>query len=185
MFQINYVILDEEKKRLSMVKSIKDFEEEIDTIMGQMELIFNKQTFGFIVEDLVDCDEFLLIWLELLNEVLIQLHSSPFVTMISFDDDNLWFEFECVGDLLRVNHIRTEDARKEHITKNVTVIPYKRKECLWSEEISKEEFIREVLTVTDRFIKEVISINEIVVETREFRGINDRYQKAKQIWMDI
>lgn len=46
MFQVNYNTLDKEKKRITEVRDISEFENGVNTIVGQFQLVFNERKSG-------------------------------------------------------------------------------------------------------------------------------------------
>lgn len=176
MFLINYGILDEEKNRILKLKNIKEFDSNISEIMGQIELIFNNSKEGFVDNDIPYSGEFLITWFNRLNSVLIQLKTDSFVAMELPDSDNIWLEFKVDNEKVLVSKTRAE---KTNIDKFVVNLPKRRKELFWCESISKDELVDTIIDTTGSFIKDILSINELLSESKEFKRLKDKYIKAK------
>lgn len=179
MFAIKYEILDEGKNRLSNIKNIKEFELEFNSITGQIQLICNDKKIGFVDKEIPYEGEFLLIWLQRLNEVIIHLNSNSFVTMSIPDSANIWLEFKAIDNMILITKIR---AKKEmHVQEFILNMPKEKDQCFWNEYILRKEFVSIVLESTDKFIKELASINEILLEAREVIELENLFQKAKEL----
>lgn len=176
MFLINYGILDEEKNKILKLKNIKEFDSDISDIMGQIELIFNNSKEGFIDKDIPYSGEFLIAWFNRLNSVVIQLKIDTFAAMKLPDSDNVWLEFKVDNEKVLVSETRAE---KTNIDKFVVNLPKQRKELFWCESISKYELVDTIIDTTGSFIKDILSINELLSESKEFKRLEDKYIKAK------
>ena len=178
MFCIEYQILDNEKKRLSNLKAIEEFESNFNTIVGQMQLVCNGEEIGFVDREIPYDGDFILTWLQRLNTVVIELQSNIFTAMSIPDSANIWLEFKKTDKIISVSEIRTK--AEMHVQDFVTNIPQKREECFWTEHILIKEFIEEILMTTDRFIKEIVSINELLLTAKEVVELENLYHIAKE-----
>lgn len=177
MFIVNYVIHNEEIKRILQISNIQEFEDDVNTIMGQIQLIFNKVEEGFIDKDIPYEGEFLITWFKLLNDVLIQLKGTQFVAMNLPDRDNVWLEFNLKNEEVIVSKIKAE--KEMHIKTFIVNSPKIREELFWCEIISKYELYKTVLESTRNFIKDILSINELLAESKEVKELEAKYIKAK------
>ncbi|TYQ14542.1 UNVERIFIED_CONTAM: hypothetical protein Cloal_0884 [Acetivibrio alkalicellulosi] len=181
MFSINYEILEEEKNRISEINHMREFEGDVNTIMGQIQLVFNKTIEGFVDNDIPSSSEFLITWFKLLNDVLIQLKAHSFVTINLPASDSIWLEFDLNNEEVVVSQIKAE---KELYVKNFVVnSPKKRSELFWCEIISKDELYKTILNSTSNLIKDILSINKLISESKEFKELEDKYMKAKGVGM--
>ena len=183
MFSINYEILEEEKNRILKLKDVMEFESDVNTIMGQIELIFNNRKEGFVDKDIPFSGEFLITWLKRLNDVLIQLKISQFVAMELPDSDSIWFEFQLDNEEVLISEIRSE--KEIDIEEFIVNMPKKRREFFWCESISKEELFNTILNTTSNFIKDILEINELISESKEFKELEDKYIKAKKCFEQL
>ena len=156
MFLINYGILDEEKNKILKLKNIKEFDSDISDIMGQIELIFNNSKEGFVDKDIPYSGEFLIAWFNRLNSVVIQLKIDTFTAMELPDSDNVWLEFKVDNEKVLVSETRAEKTN-----------------------IDKYELVDTIIDTADSFIKDILSINELFSESKEFKRLEDKYIKAK------
>lgn len=182
MFLINYEILEEEKNRILKFKNIMEFESDVNTIMGQIELIFNNRKEGFVDKDIPLSGEFLITWFKRLNDALIQLKISSFVAIEIPDSDSIWLEFKLDNEEVLISEIRAE--KEMNIEKFIVNIPKKRRELFWCESISKDELFNTILNTTSNFIKDILAINELISELEEFNDLEDKYIKARSILRD-
>lgn len=178
MFCIEYDILDGEKNRLSSLKEIEEFESDFNTIAGQIHLKFNNEEIGFVDGEIPYDGEFVLTWLQRLNTVIKELQSNTFVTMSIPDSANIWLEFKKIDEMLLVTQIRAKAER--YVQESITNIPQKREECCWTEHILIKEFYEKILMTTYRFIKEIVSINELLLAAREVIELVNLFQKTKE-----
>ena len=178
MFCIEYEILDSEKNRLSSIKKIEEFEADFNTIVGQMHLVCNHEEIGFVDRDIPYEGEFVLTWLQRLNAVIMELQSNNFVTMSIPDSANIWLEFKKIDKMILVTQIRAKAER--YVQESVIIIPKMREECCWTEHILIKEFNEKILMTTDKFIKEIVSINELLLAAREVIDLCKLFQKAKE-----
>ena len=178
MFCIEYEILDDEKNRLISLKEIEEFESDFNTIVGQIHLKFDNEEIGFIDREIPYEGEFVLTWLQRLNTVIMQLQSNAFVTMSIPDSADIWLEFKKIDKMLLVTQIRAK--AEEHVQEFVTNMPKTREECCWTEHILIKDFKEQILMTTDRFIKEIVSLNELLLTARGVIELGNLFQKAKE-----
>lgn len=177
MFLINYEILEEERNRIMQLNNLMEFQLDMNNVMGQIELIFNNTKEGFIDKDIPFSGEFLITWFNRLNDVLIQLKESSFVEMELPDSDSIWFEFKLKNEEVLVSEIKAE--KEMHIEKFIVNEPKKRIELFWQESISKDELFNTILDTTNNFMKDILAINELLAESKEFKELEGRYLKSK------
>lgn len=180
MFCIDYQILEEEKRRLSSIKNIKEFEMDFNNIEGQIQLTCNDKKIGFVNKEVSYAGELLITWFQKLNEVIIQLRTNEFVTMWIPDSADIWLEFLAIKKIIVVSQIKAETEM--HIKKTVTNIPKTNTDFFWSENISREEFLSTVLGSTNEFLRDIISLNELLGETKEVMKLENSYQKATMMY---
>lgn len=179
MFCIEYEILEHEKNRLSSFKGIEEFESDFNTIVGQIHLVCNSEEIGFVDREIPYDGEFILTWLQRLNTVILELQSNTFVTMSIPDSANIWLEFKKMDKMILVTQIRAKAER--HVQESVINIPQKREECCWTEHILIKEFNEKILMTTDRFIKEIVSINKLLLAAKEVIELENLYKKTKEL----
>lgn len=179
MFCINYEIIEEEKKRLSNIKEF-EIESELEPVEAQIHLIFNNEEIGFIDKEIPYDGELIIMWLEELNEVIIQLKTNKFATMWIPDSADIWLEFKMIDEIILVNQIRVK--KEVHVEKIVDNMPKKQEELFWSESISREEFFRGIFVTTSRFIQDISLLNELLLKSKRIIKLENTLKKAKQIW---
>lgn len=180
MFRIDFEILEREKERLSGVKNSREFEEELNNVLGQMEVTFNDRAIGSMDNDDTFYGDYLLTWFQEFNEVIVELEESRFVTMMIPDGPNVWLEFEESDNMLKVNKIQA--GRKIRVGKNVLTEPKVREKFYWTETISKDEFVSQVISHTGKFMLQITTLNEILSRSREVMILERLFQKAKKIY---
>lgn len=178
MFKISYEILDNERFRISKINDINDFENDVNTIIGQIQLVFQEKVIGFVDKEIPYEGEFLIIWLTLLNESMLYLDTYGFATIYEPDTDDIWLEFEKNINQIRVSRIRAE--KQEYVTSYIESIPKAEVEVFWSQYVSKNEFYDSILKVTALFIEDVLSINKLIAKSNQFKKLENSYFKAIQ-----
>ncbi|WP_432663380.1 hypothetical protein R9X47_22715 [Wukongibacter baidiensis] len=181
MFYINYLVLDDEKERLSSIKDFRDFENDMDTVVGQIQLSFTNNSIGFVDIDIPYDGEFIVTWLRLLNEAIIYIEKYNFATIYEPDTNNLWLEFYSYNERIKVTRTRVEHQKivPSHIEKS----PQNHIETLWNDNVSKRVFYDVILKVTSEFINEIKSLNPIVVNSRNLRKLIASHNKAVELVM--
>jgi hypothetical protein len=177
MFLINYEILEEEEDRISKLNNLLEFESDVNTVMGQIQLIFNNTEEGFVDKDIPYSGEFLITWFKRLNDVLIQLKEYAFVAMKLPDSDNIWLEFKLNNEEVLISEIKAE--KEIHLENFIVNLPKKRSEFFWCESISKDELFNTILDTTKNFMKDVLAINQLLAESKEFKELEDKYNKIQ------
>ncbi|WP_291584083.1 hypothetical protein [Clostridium sp. UBA6640] len=177
MFLINYEILEDEKNRIFKLNNIMEFESDVNTVMGQIQLIFNNTKEGFVDKDIPFSGEFLITWFKRLNDALIQLKESSFVAIELSDSDSIWLEFKLNNEEVLISEIKAE--KEMHIEKFIVNLPKRRSELFWCESISKDELFNTILDTTNNFMKDILAINQLLAESKEFKELEDKYIKAK------
>lgn len=181
MFSINYLITDCEKDRLSRVQPHSPDTERID-VGGQIHLLFNSTEVGFIHNE-VDFDlEPLTEWFEMLSQVMLQLINSEYVTMWVPESADVWLEFFAVHKHITIRLVLVDkDMSVDRLVKKTPNII---KKTFWSEHILKMDFYNTVLTATKRYIEELVSINELLMECKDISDLVYAYQEAKEKYYD-
>ncbi|MCT4543791.1 MAG: hypothetical protein N4A63_09630 [Vallitalea sp.] len=177
MFLINYGILEDEKNRISRINQISEFEDDVNTIMGEIQLIFNNTVEGFVDVEIPYSGEFLIIWFKRLNDALINLNHGSFVTIKIPDSDNIWLEFEMKDDEVLVSQIKAKNQK--YIRDFIEDSPRERSEFIWSERISKVELYETIIDSTSILIGDILSINELISEYCELKELEAKYMKSK------
>lgn len=177
MFLINYEIPDEEKNRILKLDNIIEFEEDVNDVMGQIQLTFNNTKEGFVDKNIPYNGEFLIAWFKRLNDAIIQLKDSSFVAIEQPDSDNIWLEFKLNNNEVLIRQIKAE--KEININKFVVNLPKKRKVLFWCESILKDELFNTILVTTRKFMTDILGINQLLYESKEFKELKDKYIKAK------
>lgn len=176
MFKIYYEILDEEKSRISEIKHISEFENSINTVLGQIKLVFNESVEGFIDKEIPYCGEFLIMWFKLLNDSLLYLNLYGFATIKWIGSDSIWLEFKMEENTIVARKINAE--RQGQIENFIENTPRNSYEVLWQEDISRDEFYNTIIITSKRFLSDILSLNKIISQSQEYieleRKISDR-----------
>ena len=90
---------------------------------------------------------------------------------------SIWFEFKLKNEEVLVSEIKAE--KEMHIEKFIVNEPKKRIELFWQESISKDELFNTILDTTNNFMKDILAINELLAESKEFKELEGRYLKSK------
>ncbi len=163
MFKIEYLILEEEKKRISTLKKDTNWE-----IEGQICLYFNDKVIGFYEKEINIGDEYLTLWFRLLLET---------VKRLKIDKES----FVSVPETIKALHFVLCDSRLEvtksemdfqHISEKIG--SYSSADILeiyWKEDIDYDEFQKEVLDKAKQYIEEVSFYNKDFHETEDCRKL--------------
>ncbi|WP_379127247.1 hypothetical protein [Paenibacillus sp. sgz500958] len=179
MFQIEYEILDCEIKRISIVNDLYEFENDLNTIVGQIQLKFNGREEGFVDRDIPYEGEFLITWVQLLNEAIVYLKEYGFATIFKPDSDNIWFEFALHDNIVEVSKIRAE--KQKLVPNMIEKVPHAQSEFFWSEFVTIEEFYETILTVSEKLLKHIGSINKLILDSRELIKLKEKLNDIKKI----
>ncbi|MGG1663793.1 hypothetical protein [Brevibacillus sp. NRS-1366] len=185
MFVIEYDfnIKEEELSQLSL----DEFEGEYGGILyGQLLIQVNEQRFGSCDPDAPDPirDFFeapIIAWLGLLCEVVIMKQDHPYVALNSMDEVFLWFEFLDIDDdvlhvaLLLVD--REYTSNRYLVTEQINQIS----QCLWKEEIKKQELIDEILLKTEKLVNYLETVNPVIINSRSMQGLLKKYDIVKSV----
>lgn len=165
MFDIKYLILEDEKERILSISDINEFENSIDTVVGQVEITFAEHKIGFVHYDVPYDGEFIVLWLMRLNEAAIYLQKYGFATICKPSSDTMWIEFNVIENEIFVSLIRTKP--KKLLFSSIEKTPNIEAELLWSDKIKKDEFYCVIQNVTLKFLKEIKSLNELTYQLRD------------------
>lgn len=179
MFQIKYEILDDEKKRISGIKNISEFENDFNTVVGQIQLMFNDRVEGFVDKEIPYDGELLITWFQLLNDAILYLKNYRFATIYKPDTDNIWLEFVLKDSSIEVTQIRAEEQK--HVENLIENTPRKVSEVLWHESIRKDEFYSTILAETESLIKRILSVNELMSRSHELMKLEKKYLVSQEI----
>lgn len=163
MFKIEYLILEEEQKRISNLK--KDMNWEIE---GQICLFFNNKEIGFYEKEINIGDEYLSSWFQCLLETVKQLKEKN-ESFVSIAETTKVLHFVICDSKLEV--IKGEMGIKR-IGKGVGVYsPSDILKIYWKEDIDYGEFQKEVLDKAKQYIEEVSSYNKNFLETMDYGNL--------------
>jgi hypothetical protein len=168
MFKINYRILE----RLDELKSIELMNiNERNNIYGFMHLVFNKSEVGLMVETSQLSDEeaiekevflyndLLCTWFEDLLEVLKNINNN-YVVLHEIDVPDRYLEFIKENNTLKIRYLElNESMQKLIVGENNRLKDVQISQINWEEEISIDQFKKEVICKSKEFIKEVLEIN--------------------------
>lgn len=158
MFTLKYKIPKEIRKKLKSW-NIKEFEEEIGEVEGQIKLDFNGKIYGYIdEEDSLFFNRFLVMWFCRLNECCKFLKTSNYVCFYMPETNKLWLEMNVKDDDI---YIQMSKLTREVITCYVVDTPFDDFEYLdWKNTvIKKSEFLNKIEIVTEQFINEIYDLN--------------------------
>lgn len=179
MFCINYEILENEKKSLSKIKSIEEFETNFGIIEGQIQLVCNDKEVGFVDKNIPYDGELLFTWFQKLNEVLVMLENNKSVMMWIPDSADLWIEFKKENARVTLSKVRVQS--EGCVVKVITGLS-KKEELFWEESILVEELVEGIFTATSQFMQELHSLNPLLGKIEEVVKLEKVFEKAKQIW---
>ena len=151
MVKIKWIITDDIKN-----VSLKEFNTEWDGIYGHFELDINDQTVGYCPDrELFPSewsDEDITDWLYKLSNMILQLH----------DCDE--FEWNLLASNLLKIVIKKEDTLLISLIHSRTGIQ-------WSERVTYQEYITELLSAIDRFIEEIRTLNSELLKSKTLTDI--------------
>lgn len=177
MFIVEYAILCNEKERLKKVEKIALFEEQLDEIEGQICITCNENRIGFVDESIPYEGEFLVTWLRRLNSGILHLDSNGYFAMLVPDSADVWLEFKLINKVVQVSKIKTTKKYKDTTMTN----PIESTKIFWTDNIEKTQLFQEILKKTEAFIKEVYSVNKLLVESRGIKRLINIFQMAKDL----
>lgn len=175
MFRLEYAILSNEKKRLKRVRNIVLFENELDEVEGQIHIACNENEIGFVDKTIPYEGEYLVTWLYLLNTGIMHLDSKGYYAMLVPDSADVWLEFKLANKRVCVSEMQTMRDYKGFIMTS----PIESTKTFWLNNIEKAELYQEILEKTEAFIREVYSINKLLVESRNIKRLINSYQMVK------
>jgi len=179
MFLINYLILYEEKTRLSNIDSISKLDNEGLDVYGQFKITFNSVEEGFIDSDVPYEGELLIEWFTRLNQALINLYRDNFVTFAEPDSGIIWYEFE-LKDNVEIRQIQSSGQMGfESIMGSE---PRDKRDLVWCETISREELYCTIITSTENFIREILLLNKLLGNTYELKELIEKKNIVKGLF---
>ena len=155
MVEINYLIFEDERERITNALSVESFKKEYDDITGQFEIKFNSQVIGFIHKDIPYDGELLITWIKLLNRVAKRINNNKICSLDIPDYSRARYEFEQVNDVLKVREIEI------FIEKGMINPP---EELSWEELVEVEDFKKEVSRITTKFKLDIQEMNPLLPE---------------------
>lgn len=165
MFKIEYLILEEEQKRISNFRKDMDW-----GIEGQICLYFNDKKIGFYEKEINFGGEYLSLWFISLLETVKQLKKNK-------------KSFACLEETTNVLHFVLCDSKLQvaegkmgiqHISRGIsTYSPSNILEMYWKEDIDYGEFQKEVIDKAKQYIEEVSSYNKNFLETMDYRELKN------------
>ena len=191
MVEINYLIFQDERERITNALSVESFKTECNDIAGQFEVKFNSKVIGFVHKE-IPCDgEFLITWIKLLNRVAKRISNNKICRLDIPEYPRAIYEFEQMNDVLKVRGIEVfieksmsnppeelsweelvgvEDFDKEveFIEKSMSNPP---EELSWEELIGVEDFKKEVNRITTKFKLDIQAMNPLLAEAL----LDDKY----------
>jgi hypothetical protein len=171
MFEIRYKISNEIKDEISDIDE-NSFDIEYGDIEGQFELNFNSFRQGYVHEEIPLGRELLVSWYKILNEVAIKLNSNDYVAFSILETDDYWIELICKDNLLKIKKVK-DNLNKRNLQELVITKPFKEfTDYKWGQVvIGKTEFIHEVKQKTRMFIKDVISLNNKLFNSKTMQQL--------------
>ena len=177
MFLLDYLILEEEIERLSNITEIEEFEQDLNTVLGQIQIVFNNEKEGFVDKDIPLGNEFLITWFKRFDDVLIQLRSNEIVALNMPHRDSVWLEFQMKNKFIEVSKVKA--AKQNNVYNFIETKPVNRAEILWKQAIKKEPFFKEILNKTENLLKDILLINPILAESVEIKALLARCEQIK------
>ena len=176
MFSVRYLMLDDEIERIREIKSISDFENDIDTVVGQIQLSFTNNSIGFVDEDIPYNGEFIVTWLRLLNEAVVFLEEYGFATIHEPDSDNIWLEFQKSEEELSVKRAKVD--KQKLVLSHIEKLPKNYVEVFWKDKVSKREFYNSIQKVTNDFLVEISKVNPLIKQSNDLQKLEKAYTEA-------
>lgn len=165
MFKIQYLILEEEQKRIAGIKRALNWE-----IEGQICLYFHKKVIGFYEEEIDIGEEYLFLWFRMLLETVKQLKQKD-ESYANIPESTKVLHFVLKGDKLEV--IKGEMALQCLNEKVKVYSSFDMLKVYWEENISFNEFQKEILDKTEQFIAEVSFYNKRFSKTMDYKILMD------------
>lgn len=176
MFKLKYRIFE---KKAEMQGDDLNLLEEQSSIYGFISLKFNEEEIGYIIDedeapnpDDMNCEMYLYHdnltwWFETLLEVLIILKKNSYVRFQVLESADKWISFEKDGLNLIVNFFNYFDLRSSIVSLD-KIISKTDKE---TETIDFNNFQKELITSTHKFLQEVADINQSILKTNRLRNL--------------
>ena len=174
MFSIIFQIQEEEKKELQNL-DIKIFDSEFREVHGPIEIYFNSQKYGYLVElpfHLPMANELLLLWFRMFNKTALKLiEGNEYVAFKLPEVPYAWFEFINQGQSVLIRQVEATSRIPDSIITN----PKPEFHSKWEsyEIINKQQFIAEVITKTQDFVENIRTINAILLESKSINQLLD------------
>lgn len=178
MFALDYIIDQEQKDELKKVASFDKFIDEVEDIVGRIQLVFNNRVEGILDEDIPNIQELLTIWFRRLNEVAIYCNNNSYAAMKIPESFDVWLEFTLTDEVIHVKEVRVVQEKTENFVVNNLI---EIQEVLWEEVIEAQAFYQCIFTKTKQFLVEVQLINPILMKSTEIMAIEALYIQAKDI----
>ncbi|GKX31173.1 hypothetical protein SH1V18_36530 [Vallitalea longa] len=178
MFNIKYELLDSELNRLRETTDLKEFELDVNEVVGQFQLSVNDRVEGFVDKDIPYEGEFVSEWIYLLNESIQCLDEEGFVSISAPDSNNIRYELELNSEGLIVKKIR---ALPKQILEHICIEPVEQAEFFWKEIVSAKAFSHAVLEVTEQFLTQVEKANPFLLELEILLRLKQSFLKSKDI----
>ena len=178
MFNIKYELLESELNRLREITDLKEFELDMNEVVGQFQLFVNDRVEGFIDKDIPYEGEFVSEWIFLLNESIQCLDEKGFVSISAPDSNNIRYELELNNEGLIVTKVR---ALPKQIREHICLEPVEQEELFWKEIVSTKAFLHAVRKVTEEFLTQVEEINPFLLELKILLRLKQSFLKSKDI----
>lgn len=172
MFKINFRITD----NFNDLNDLSNQEIDSINIGGYFELQINDKNYGYYKSGPLEKDEegldLITTWIEqLLNVLLIFKNCGKYVLLNDIESYNTWIEFKILdGQRISISVIESEkkDGVRELETSTLKDFIYSD----WKDEIvTYDEFYKEIIVSTERFINEVKQINKNLIEGKRFKEL--------------
>lgn len=154
MVRIKWIITDD----IGNV-SLKEFNAEWTNIFGYFELDINDQTVGYcpdrelLPDEREFGDEEITDWLYKLSSMIVQLENRN----------------ECEWDLLSLNLAKIVIKKDDVLT--ISLMHRFSGEIWWSEKVTTQEYITELLSAVDRFVEEIRTLNSELLKSKTLTNI--------------
>ncbi|WP_278626829.1 hypothetical protein [Thomasclavelia cocleata] len=192
MFKLKYRIFEEKS---DMQGNDLDLLEEQSSIYGFISLKFNEEEIGYIIEEDeapspedINCEMYLYHdnltwWFETLLEVLNLLERNMYVRFQVLESADRWVSFEKNGSNLIVIFFNYFDLGGNIVSLDKITSNSKIDECI--EIIDFNNFQKELITSTYKFIQEVADINQKLLNTNRFHNLCQKLMNFKEFKLEI
>lgn len=175
--EIRFNILEEQLKELKHT-SVKEFDD-FANIEGQFEFVIGNIKFGYVDNEIPFSNELLISWFKILNKVLEELIENSNYVIFYIPDSYKWLELEVKGDSISITELKLTEKNVEFLITNKrysNLFKYSTKVDV----IGKKEFFNCILKNTDKFINNVLDINENLICSTTMQELIELYSKVNR-----